>query len=250
MPSTVLFENSFEKNNDKKIQKNKTVLNIVETNEENCWCCKSSEHKISECSDFKQKKINARWQLVLQNKLCICCLSGGHRASACLKKISCGIDKCKKEHNKLLHNHNPTKKEEKSSDLVAHASHEESKVSLRILPVVLTGPLGKVSTVALLDEGSTLTLIDAKVAEALGTCGPTVPLCLSWTNGINRKEEESQRVTVKVSSEKSGSKSYTMRNVRTIEDLALPIHHLNMERLREEWPHLNKIPFKSIHGKR
>ncbi|CAG7786114.1 unnamed protein product, partial [Allacma fusca] len=74
-----------------------------------------------------------------------------------------------------------------------------------------------------------------------------LPVMLSGPTG---REEESRKVTLQVASTKDGSRSYTMKNVRTIEELSLPIHRINMEKLREDWPHLHDVAFDSIQGER
>ena len=42
---------------------------------------------------------------------------------------------------------------------------------LKIIPVCLCGPQTKINTFAMLDEGSTITLIDREIAHSIGVNG-------------------------------------------------------------------------------
>ena len=63
-----------------------------------------------------------------------------------------------------------------------------SDILLRVLPVKLHGPRGTVKTHALLDEGSTVTLIERPLAKELGATGPRDPLTLRWTNAASQED--------------------------------------------------------------
>lgn len=53
-------------------------------------------------------------------------------------------------------------------------------------------------TYALLDEGSTVTLLDKAVAERLGLSGSRKPLSLQWTNNMSNYFQDSQQVSLKL----------------------------------------------------
>uniref|UniRef100_A0A182V8M1 PHD-type domain-containing protein n=1 Tax=Anopheles merus TaxID=30066 RepID=A0A182V8M1_ANOME len=63
-------------------------------------------------------------------------------------------------------------------------SHGDGGILLRYVPVTLHGPGGRtLNTTALLDEGSTVTLMEHRLVKELGVEGSAKPLCLSWTGG-------------------------------------------------------------------
>ena len=63
----------------------------------------SKDHEIAECEQFISDEIQARWDIVKQNKLCHVCLKSGHMRGRCESTIFCssGSDR---RHHRLLHN--------------------------------------------------------------------------------------------------------------------------------------------------
>ena len=67
-------------------------------------CLRSSKnHELAECEQFISVEIQARWDIVKQNKLFHFCLKSGHMRGRCESRIfcSCGRDR---RHHRLLHN--------------------------------------------------------------------------------------------------------------------------------------------------
>lgn len=77
--------------------------------------------------------------------------------------------------------------------------NSHSKVLFRIIPVELHANGRSVQTYAFLDGGSDSTLVEKSLLEQLGVQGPVSPLCMQWTNGIKRLEEDSRKVYIKIS---------------------------------------------------
>ncbi|CAG7701925.1 unnamed protein product, partial [Allacma fusca] len=235
----------------------KTVLNVNETDSNACFKCKTMDHKIKECPDFKKLSLKERWTIILENKLCIYCFEKGHRVDACVQKKNCTFDGCKKSHNPLLHNENGKQKAKSDvpeittgTKLVGYASNRKKEVLLKYLPVILYGPNGQVKTYALQDDGSTITMLDSKLAKLLGAEGPVSPLCMQWTNGIDREESTSQKVKIKISAVNNGARVFSMYDVRTIEKLQLPRQTVDMSELTTKWPHLTDVNFESMKNER
>ncbi|GBP85304.1 hypothetical protein EVAR_63643_1 [Eumeta japonica] len=61
---------------------------------------------------------------------------------------------------------------------VRDAWEPRATVLLKIIPVVIRGATATLSTFALLDEGSTVTLIEAAIAERVGATGPEEPFTI------------------------------------------------------------------------
>ena len=68
----------------------------------NCPLC-NADHRISNCEKFKNMKTQDRYDFAKEKRLCFACLSDNHAAKECPRTKKCGIDNCKKTHNKLLH---------------------------------------------------------------------------------------------------------------------------------------------------
>lgn len=87
-----------------------------------------------------------------------------------------------------------------------------------------------VNTNAFLDEGSSLTLLDEEIASTLQLTGPKLPLHLKWTDDMSRHEEDIRVVSVEVSGA-AISKKYKMAEVRTVNDLNLPLQSVDKQDL-------------------
>ncbi|CAH1637443.1 unnamed protein product [Spodoptera littoralis] len=121
---------------------------------------------------------------------------------------------CNMKHHKLLHKerddkttHNrPPHAPPSMTPVTAHesvTSARETQVTsprnrrayLKIVPVTLRGPRTSIDTYALLDDGSTVTLLDATVADILGADGPASPMQIQGL-GTEVKHEQSRTVSL------------------------------------------------------
>lgn len=103
-----------------------------------------------------------------------------------------------------------------------HKSNESSGMVLRIVSITLHGLCGRrIKTYAFLDDGSSVTLINKKLATELKLNGLNKPLCLKWTGKTTRQENSSQRIEIKISSQSSDAEIFALKNIRTVEDLKL-----------------------------
>ena len=98
---------------------------------------------------------------------------------------------------------------------------------LRYVPVTLEANGHKVNTVALLDEGSYITLMEDELCHELQLKGAKKPLCLSWTGGQQREENKSREVSLNVSAIGNNKRSYRMQLVRTVKKLDQPEQSIN-----------------------
>ncbi|KAG5884498.1 hypothetical protein JTB14_034562 [Gonioctena quinquepunctata] len=123
--------------------------------------------------------------------------------------------------------------------------HGEGNVLLRMVKVKLYGNNTVLETVALCDEASSVTLVDKSIANRLGLDGTPQPLCIQWTNNLSSRHEDSSCLKFKISGIFSGAKMFSMKNVRTVENLALPVQEIR----RSDWErysHLEGILFHEI----
>ena len=147
-------------------------------------------HQLSSCPKFKALSVQERLDEVRKHELCFSCLSPQHWLSNCSNQKQCGVSGSSRSHNALLQKlRNVTSVE--NSDVVSatnpvvqtavgsstehsNSSHRSSHTSvlLQVVPVTLYGPKGYFNTHAMLDSGSTCSLLLADVAEELGLDGP------------------------------------------------------------------------------
>ena len=242
-----------------------------------CICC-SQNHPLWKCLKFKSMSIQNRWKFVTQSNLCYCCLGRNHVLKNCEKIRSCGIEGCKKLHNRLLHknaeletskdvfeNKNSqgflkaevvSAKENVTSNSDAKVPNQNQTtliaqssfaVAMRIVPIVLQHKKRKLEVNALLDDCSTKTYINSDVAAELGLEGRRE---LMKVNVLNGKEEsfESQPVTM-ILKNLSGTirqeiTAWTTEKV-TGELEAIPWH-----KIKNKWKHLSTVPFPKISNRR
>ncbi|GBP75060.1 hypothetical protein EVAR_48740_1 [Eumeta japonica] len=67
-----------------------------------------------------------------------------------------------------------------------------------MIPVVIRGATATLSTFALLDEGSTVTLMEAAVAERVGATGPKEPFTIEGVAGARINANESRKISITI----------------------------------------------------
>lgn len=205
-----------------------------------CEVCSKEGHAPSDCDQFNRLTVNERWQKARALLLCFQCLRK-HRRRNCRTSPRCGIDGCTFRHHHLLH----AAQQPRPSTSAASYHHSDGTGRLfRIVPVTLQGPKASINTFAFLDEGSSLTLMDHDLAEQLGASGKNEPLCISWTGDGKRTESRSMRVELNIGPVGS-SRTYGVRDIRTVTHLNLPSQSFQAEKEAEKFPHLRRLPLDS-----
>lgn len=92
----------------------------------------------------------------------------------------------------------------------------------------------------MLDDGSTITLTDAKIAKEIKAMGPRHAITLLGVGDNKVEDDTSGSVTVEIRPVKSEG-NFKIQRVRTIANLALPRQILHRQEL-EKYPHLRKLP--------
>uniref|UniRef100_A0A182PWK7 PHD-type domain-containing protein n=1 Tax=Anopheles epiroticus TaxID=199890 RepID=A0A182PWK7_9DIPT len=186
--------------------------------------CDQQCNQLEYCEAFLLLSPNDRWKLIKGDQLCSICLRR-HR-STCRVTRPCGKNGCTKRHHPLLHSPSLTegRGENRYESNLSHSTgiYSARDVLLRYIPVTIHGPKRAVNTVALLDEGSSVTLMERRLLEELGLQGESKPLCLSWTGGQNREENDSVETSITLSGTKKGSRRFEINAVRTVRSLGLP----------------------------
>lgn len=176
----------------------------------------------------------------------------------CSKIKKCEVNGCSLKHHSIL----PSSKEKQQNRTIGQHALQSTKkpsqidsscnahrgsqsVLYKIVPVRLINGTRVVSKFAYLDEGSGLTLLDRKLAEDLDLKGTPQKLCLKWTSGTLRHENDSMRVVLGISGKGENQHKYRIKDVRTVKSLNLPKQKINKAELVKEYP-LEKIPFEDF----
>ena len=142
-----------------------------------CPLCQGG-HSLFYCPTFEGFSVAVRKEKVMGMKLCLNCLRPNHIAHDCNSNYRCRIQECGRKHNSLLHEDRvagPTTQQpvQHQSNAATHLEdqtldEEDEECLLMTAKVTLVGPTGKVITVrALLDAGSTLSIISSRLAKDL-----------------------------------------------------------------------------------
>lgn len=239
-----------------------------------CKFCKVSSHKLPECARFKRALTKDRWRFVRVNNLCHKCLLGTHSRDTC-SAASCSVDECGLPHHRFLHwklkasansakSENSEKTESdkiltnndnskltsdktidqvKNSDClvnnetVAHAMNDsKSCVFLKVVPVNIHGPKGVIRTHALLDDGATVSLISADIANSVDLHGQKQTLCVrgAWDSELMC---DSENIKCKITNVNNDSFELSARKIN---ELNLPLQKLSNIKIND-YVHLNHL---------
>lgn len=166
---------------------------LVQTDRDNnkCLFCRASKHELTECKKFKKALRKDRWRYVKRFGVCFKCLTSRHDRETC-PAPPCDKDGCGQAHHRLLHypvNADQTIQERadpaQDTETVTHINVSSNTVLLKVLPVNIHGADGRIfNTTALLDDGSTVTLVSEGLAARAGLRGrrETMRVSGAWNN--------------------------------------------------------------------
>ncbi|CAK1549334.1 unnamed protein product [Leptosia nina] len=195
-----------------------------------CPRCEGN-HRLPECPTFLKMSVSDRWDAVKKVKVCFKCLSLKHRKENC-RKPPCKT--CKRWHHDLLH---VFKEIEQSAESVN--TMRNSRALLKMIQVEVCGPKGNKKVMALLDEGSTVTLLHEKIADAIGARGSQEELTVDTVGGGQLQHQKSMKIDLELRGIKQHSRG-KLKEVRTVKELNLTPQHLDKRRLKR-YKHLSKI---------
>ncbi|XP_028165136.1 uncharacterized protein LOC114356249 [Ostrinia furnacalis] len=227
-----------------------------------CSFCKQT-HDLSNCKDFMSLTVDDRWHFIKRNKICHRCLKRGfHIFKTCNRnKLNCQANGCDAKHHMLLHDPNfkpnhisaahnnieqssPSTSSNSKPDTVAInatdtlVNNPALRPLLKVVAVTVSGPAGSVDTFALLDDGSTATLIDSDIASRIGAEGPQGQIHLDCVGGLT-KDSAVQYVDFEIKGRCSDT-SYPIQGARSIKDLGLRSQSAPRESL-QSFPYLADI---------
>ncbi|XP_072931704.1 uncharacterized protein [Epargyreus clarus] len=205
-----------------------------------CLCC-GAGHRTYVCDKIAAMSVQQRWEWAKDARICFRCLDSRHRKFACRSK-NCGVDECRRPHHALLHTspRNIGCEESGVESVTAASAHmptDKIQVLLKVCPVTLKGSNGReVHTHALLDEGSTITLVDEEIAASIGARGPIRALNIVGATS-SQQEPGSRVVCMRVRGQNGHSHEIKARTVRN-----LTLGNQSIERDFLKYPHLKRIP--------
>ncbi|XP_072940661.1 uncharacterized protein [Epargyreus clarus] len=216
-----------------------------------CLRCQSTSHHTPKCPQLKELTINDRWNWAKEQRLCFKCMTRRHSRTTCRAK-PCGVDGCSMQHHAILHKTaEPARRVETSECTDQGAPAAVMSVTSKVAPravllktceVKLSGPRGEIRTHALLDEGSTVTLIDEELASHLTSGGPNQPLNIRGINEQRRIDSKAVKIQIKGLHEHEAY-SVTARTVK-----GLRLHHQrvpqNLERYEQAYKRLRTLEKK------
>ena len=144
--------------------------------------------------------------------------------------------------------HQLTKQQQKQlphpPSILVHLMSSSDSVLLQVVPVTLYGPKGYFNTYAMLDTGSTCSLLATDVAKNLGLEGPVESVLL---NGIQKSSRLlTKRVVVQVSQLNDFGTRFDVHRVLVVDRLNVPERRVNFRELQEKWPHFADLQLTEV----
>lgn len=194
--------------------------------------CKQ-DHAWIACPRFKKLSVKLRWRATKRYKLCVACLCR-HDHGECKAQANCNVDGCVQKHHPLLH---PVGvRVENTMNL---ATTPSKSTYYRILTVVVRYGQESKTVSCLMDSGSSVTLIDERLAKDLGMDGETLRMALTWADGMLQPIRDAKAVSFSLQNPLTGEE-YEL-NAKTYRKLTLPQNRLTREILASE--KLDHLPF-------
>ena len=149
-----------------------------------CACCGTGAHQLEECSSFNRMDAAARSKFVFSDRRCFSCLKRGHLARYCKFRVDCGINGCRLNHHRTLHDEILEPDRENPEPRSVALVQENPQTLLQIVPVRVHGAEGRTrETLALLDPGSQTSLCADKLVSDLLIPGDETQLLLKHIGG-------------------------------------------------------------------
>ncbi|XP_050746279.1 uncharacterized protein LOC122818101 [Drosophila biarmipes] len=208
-----------------------------------CPIC-GGQHAATSCREFIGASPPGMWSMVRRYRLCFTCLRSGHTTGSCdvhgecqIKAADC-ITVCymartSSEDGRCSEVASGATTEETSSQQFSGVTragglrHEVVTGTTRGASITLYGAGRQVDTYALLDEGSSVTMIDDELRRDLEVRGEHRQLNIQWFEG----GASSNMVSMEISGAGKPTR-HALRNVYSVSNLSLPIQTLGREMSR------------------
>ncbi|KAL7743863.1 hypothetical protein ACLKA6_000267 [Drosophila palustris] len=211
-----------------------------------CYKCKG-DHQLGKCDAYLKATVAEKWAMAKELGVCYGCLHRGHSMTSCKFTRACNLNGCKKNHHRTLHNDqrkDDAKPEVEETQEVALNTVTSCKpqILFKVLPVQVVGPNKKViNTFAFIDEGSSASLINEKLADQIGVNVDKTKLTLNWI-GKHATDVMSMECQFKIRAQEN--KKWMRINDNTVPELQLPLQSVDVNGLKEKFGKLRNIPIK------
>lgn len=245
---------------------------IMLNSADRCGVC-DRQHKAADCDELRQQTVKERWETVRRNRMCFGCLRQGHAFGRCNSRRGNGYHAMLYDHDRSGQetpttqqrgaanrrctcqgdaNNNDSSRDATASAVSAPrpanpfvgsavASRNQFPLLFRVVPVVLHGPDRSVNTYALLDEGSSVSMMDAEFADDLGLDGPARLMDLQWI-GSHTTSTPSKMVSLAITGAARGCARFNLVDVCTVRHLDLPTQSVVLSLSDARHEHLRGLP--------
>ena len=167
-----------------------------------CVVCKE-KHPLYACAKFKELDHENMLSTVRSNRLCINCLHPGHLSKDCRSTHRC--KHCQKPHHTLLHVDHKKDVPQQGAGATSVSTHSpvslKSSLLLMTCRVLVEAPNGSVAECrALLDSGSTVSMISERLAQRLHLPRHSHTTLLSGVAGLTSNSSSQSIAKFKISS--------------------------------------------------
>lgn len=193
-----------------------------------------------------------KWETAKKFGLYYRCLGKGHQGEECRWSKECDIDGCKEHHHQILHpkknlpdftERNPDASSvngNESSTYETVKEHEQRRIALRTVPVILKHGAKHLQVNCFLDEGSDTTYVNEDVVEELGMEGPKEKVTI---NVANDQKVDLMSATMEIGLESLDSRVDTVIVAKTSHSICGGMKPTNWLQIRDQWKHIRNIPF-------
>lgn len=190
-------------------------------------CGKSTYHGLGDCEAFTAASLETRWAIVKQQKRCYNCLQRRHVVHTCQKNQQCRVAGCGLKHHPLLH----FQVQQLEDEMIAVARAGVTHTLFRVVPVIVSSGNKSLSTYALMDTASSVTMMDAGLAKEMGLSGVASVMPIAWTDGKSRPVK-TEKVHLTISSH-CGAASFQIQ-AQTMAGMNLPVTTVDERCLQAE----------------
>lgn len=206
-----------------------------------CILACGNSHPLPQCPTFLSMSVQDRWNVVRNKNRCNSCLAK-HFLRRCTNRRPCPEPGCTYYHHPLLHYEPRAPTAGPSHVVLGLSQRPDPRTIYPVVPVTITANGQSRSTYALLDTGSSISLVSTNLARSLGLRGTRTTLSMAWTdNAIRSVATEQVRICIRgthVEQVRNGTsdvlKSEVAILVNTNDDLSLPLHTVPLQLLQDE----------------
>ena len=198
-------------------------------------------------------------------KMCFNCLKQGHQVNECSNKTHCQVANCRRHHHCLLHyerspqqrpRQDPQTQPPRTPDnplpyvtATNSLTANDRVVYFQVVPVTIRGENGVavIETFAILDDGSSDTLIKRDFADKLNLEGPEQLLCLGEIEN-NGTPLSSRAVSLLVTptGKQAVNLPVQIYPAWTVPKLNVPPQRLVKENVTKTWKHLEDLDIPAV----